>query len=116
MQITRLDSPLGNTKHGGVLCVFEDKRAYRLEWDRGAPVIDTLQAAKELAAHLVQRLIEEDQRARLSSLNLPSVVAAFQRCIREWSDARRTALYAEVQDVGGANSDPQGTGGEPRFH
>lgn len=118
MQIVRLDSPVGNALHGGVLCVFEDKRAYRLEWERSAPVIDTLQGAKDLTARLVDQLIREDQRQRLHSLNLPSVVAAMQRCINEWNEARRAALYGEVQlagTVGVANSEGQGTGGRAPF-
>jgi hypothetical protein len=118
----RLESAT-DTKYGGVLCVFEDRHAIELTWERGAPVVDTLTAAKDLAARFVDRLIQSGQGDRVSRLNLPSVVAAMQRHIADWSDKRRAALYAEpvasgAQIAAERSQLPgvEGEGGEARLH
>jgi hypothetical protein len=107
-----------------VLCVFEDRFAVEMAWNRSAPVVDTLAAAKDLAARFVDQLIQSGQGARVAHLNLPSVVAAMQRHIRDWSDKRKAALYAEpvasASEIAAergqtAGSEAQGTGGEPRL-
>jgi hypothetical protein len=130
MQLHRLEVSPRDTKRGGVLCVFEDRFAIELAWERGAPVTDTLTAAKDLAARFVDRLIQTGQGARVSSLNLPSVVAAMQRHIADWSEARRAALYAEpvasASQIAAERGQTAGSeaqipgagvqGGEPRLH
>jgi len=95
MELHRLENPGGDTTQGGVLCVFADRSAIELGWKRDAPVTDTLRAAKDLAARLIERLLAENRGALVDSLNVPSVVAALQRHVMDWNEARRAALYAQ---------------------
>ena len=94
MQLHRLESPDGNSEWGGVLIVFDDRSAIELTWRQAAPVIDTLQGAKALAARAIDQLLRTGRGALVNSINAPSMVAALQRHLMDWNETRRAALYA----------------------
>lgn len=93
-QLHRLELP-GNTRHGGVLVAFPEGDGIELTWDRAAPFPDTLQAAKGLAAELIEAFRKQGLDDRIRVTNWTSMTAAFQRHIEDWNTARREALYAE---------------------
>lgn len=93
-ELHRLGMP-GNTRHGGVLVTFPEGDGVELAWDRAAPFPDTLQAAKCLAAELIEAFRKQGLDERIRFTNWASVTAALQRHIEDWNKARREALYAE---------------------
>lgn len=93
-QLRRLDSPT-DPLIGGVLLTTPSGHTLAAHWRQSAPVQDSLALAKDLAARFLSHLIERHNGADVSDVNWPSVVAACQRHVSDWSDVRRAALYAE---------------------
>ncbi len=63
-------------------------------WRSGAPIPDTLEAAKKYAAQLVQHMLEHELRDDLNRTNIPSLVASIQRILVDWNDELRRTLHA----------------------
>lgn len=55
--------------------------------------------AKELAARLLDDCIKEQRSDDAERTNWPSVTAAAQRIVMDWSDIRRRQLYATVDNT-----------------
>jgi hypothetical protein len=63
-------------------------------WKSTVPAPDSLRAAKEFAAGLLQQLIEEGKVDDADRTNWVSLTAAIQRLVMDFNDKRRQALRA----------------------
>ncbi len=88
------ESTDSDSKVGGFVVVFPSGTSKSVAWRSEAPIQDTLAAAKEYAAKLVQAMIDEQRIDDLDRTNMPSLVAAIQKLISDWNEKRRAALYA----------------------
>ena len=97
-RIYRLESP-ESLKVAGIAIAFDDdKPAVLCQWRSGAPLnpADVLATAKDLAARALNHLMVSGRDAEANSTNWPSVVAAVQRHVQDWSDKLKASLYAAV--------------------
>ena len=89
--------PVESTNHdtfvGGFVVVFPSGTRKNVAWRSEAPIQDTLAAAKEYAAKLVQSMLDEQRIDDLDRTNMVSLVAAIQKIIGDWNSKRREALY-----------------------
>lgn len=93
-EIHRLEAP-GRTDVGGVLMTFPNGSAIELAWHRRAPILDTLQGAKDLAAQAIDKLMQQGAVDYVERTNWASVTACFQRHLADWNEKRKASLYAE---------------------
>jgi hypothetical protein len=101
---------------GGVLAHFPSGKTLTASWVRRAPVIDTLTAAKDTTAKLLQQLIDEGAVDDADRTNWASFTAAVQRVISDWNDKRRNALYAEGAEVSNNRANtPENSGLSPEL-
>jgi hypothetical protein len=63
-------------------------------WKSTVPAPDSLKAAKEFTAGLLQQLLEEGKTDDADRTNWVSVTAAVQRLVMDFNDRRRQALRA----------------------
>ena len=87
------ESTNNDTFVGGFVVVFPSGASKSVAWRSEAPIQDTLAAAKEYAAKLVQSMLDEQRIDDLDRTNMPSLVAAIQKIIGDWNSKRRAALY-----------------------
>lgn len=92
-EIHRLECA-NRTDVGGVLIVFDSKSAVELSWTRNAPVLDTLQGAKDLAAQTIDKLMQQGASDYVERTNWTSVTAAYKKHLDDWNEKRKAALYA----------------------
>jgi hypothetical protein len=81
-------------KIGGFLVTFPSGLTKEVIWQSATPAPDSLRAAKEFAAGLLQQLIEANAVDDADRTNWPSLVAAIQRIVMDFNERRRTALRA----------------------
>jgi hypothetical protein len=65
----------------------------QVAWRSQAPIPDTLAAAKEYAAAVVDALLKDQRVDDLDRTNIPSLVAAIQRLLQDWNETRRRDLH-----------------------
>jgi hypothetical protein len=89
------DSPDPDT--AGFVVEFPSGVRKSVAWRSRAPIMPTLEAAKEYAARLIEaRSSEPGGLDDVERTNWASVVAAVQRIISDWNDTVRGRLYAEA--------------------
>ena len=88
------ESANGQTDVGGFVVEFPSGTRKSVAWRSGAPIPDTLAAAKQYVIQLTQTMLDERRIDDLERTNMPSLVAAVQRIIQDWNDKTRTRLYA----------------------
>ena len=94
--LQRLESTTNNPRQGGFVIRFPSGRAELVEWNFGAPMRDAaiLQAAKDLAAQLIERLSASAAHDDVERTNWASVVAAIQRIVTDWNEELKRSVYA----------------------
>lgn len=91
--IVRLESPeLANV--GGFAITFPSGACKSVSWKSEAPIQDTLAAAKEYAAAVLQTCLDERRIDDAERTNWSSVTAAVQRVIQDWNQVQRARLFA----------------------
>lgn len=91
------DSPDPET--AGFIVEFPSGVRKQIAWKSKAPIMPTLEAAKEYAARLIEaRSSEPGGLDDVERTNWTSVVAAVQRIIADWNDRTRGRLYAEAPE------------------
>lgn len=81
---------------GGILARFPSGKTLTATWLRNSPSRDTKTDAKEVTVQLLQQLLDENCHDDANRTNWVSFTAAAQRIISDWSERRRTDLYAET--------------------
>lgn len=81
-------------KVGGFRITFPSGLVKEVIWKSTVPAPDSLKAAKEFTAGLLQQLIEEGKNDDADRTNWPSLVAAIQRMVMDFNERRRAALRA----------------------
>ena len=79
---------------GGVIVQWPSGHTSSAAWRSGAPIPDTLAAAKEYATALVQQALDQRRIDDVERTNTPSLVAAIQKHISDWNDQLKAAIYA----------------------
>lgn len=79
---------------GGFVIVFPSGTTKSIAWRSKAPIPDTLEAAKQYVAQLVDTMIASGRIDDLDRTNIPSLVAAAQKIISDWNDKTRARLYS----------------------
>lgn len=95
--LIRLESP-NDQLVGGFAITYPSGCTKSVVWRSEAPIADTLQAAKEYAARVLQNCLDERRIDDAERTNWASVTAAIQRIVSDWSDIRRRQLYAAVDN------------------
>lgn len=85
-ELYRLESPT-DPHIGGALVRFPSERALTVAW-RHDRAIDAHATAKRAAAELLERLLAQGATDDANRTNWPSLVAALQRIVRDWDQAR----------------------------
>ena len=94
--LQRLEATSNDPKVGGFVMTFPSGRAEVIEWNHGAPFASDaaiLEASKQLAAQLVERLSRTASHDDLERTNWASVVAAIQRIVTDWNAALKRSIY-----------------------
>ncbi len=97
-KLWRAESAINDPRIGGFVVEFPSGARKVCAWRSGAPIPDTLEAAKQYAATLVQHMLEHELRDDLNRTNIPSLVASIQRIISDWNDELRRTLHAVHDD------------------
>lgn len=95
-ELQRLESRTGDPKQGGFVMRFPSGRVEVIEWNFGAPMRadQLLQASKDLAAKVIERLSSSAAHDDMERTNWASVVAAIQRIVTDWNDTLKASIYA----------------------
>jgi hypothetical protein len=93
--LIRLESP-ADPWVGGIAITYPSGACKSLFWRSMAPVKDTLAAAKEYAATLLQNCMDEGRIDDAERTNWASVTAAVQRVLMDWNEVRIADLRASV--------------------
>ncbi len=93
-QLWPLDSP-ADPRIGGVLFKFPSGKQKTLQWEWPLPVLDTLAVSKHLAARLLDDLMRDNALDDIGRTNWPSMTAAIQRVVKDWSEKLRVSLVAK---------------------
>lgn len=96
--LIRLESP-DDPLVGGLAITYPSGACRSASWRALGPVGDSLGAAKQYAAALLQNCMDEGRLDDAERTNWASVTAAVQRIVMDWSDLRRAALRAQVGDL-----------------
>ena len=78
---------------GGVVIEWPSGVRKVARWELEAPIVDTLHAAKEYIAAMVQERIDARRPDDVERTNVPSLVAATQKLIIEWNEKMRAHIY-----------------------
>ena len=88
----------GVTFTSGFVCQLPAGRMLQVAWQAQAPIEPTLDAAKQYAATLLDKLMKGGHQDDADRTNWPSVVAAVQRIVSDFNDHVRQELYATCLD------------------
>ena len=77
---------------GGVLFTFPSGAMKSATWRSQTPIQDTLSAAKDYAAHVVQALLKEGKQDDIDRTNWTSAVAAVQKHIIDFNHKLRASI------------------------
>lgn len=80
----------------GFVCSLPSGRMLQVAWRTQAPIEPTLDAAKQYAATLLDKLLRGGHQDDADRINWPSVVAAIQRIVSDFNDHARRELYAHT--------------------
>lgn len=89
-----IDRPAPNTWQSGFICQLPSGRMLQVAWSAGAPITPTIDAAKQYAATLLDKLAKGGHQDDAERTNWPSVVAAVQRIVSDFNDRVRKELHA----------------------
>ena len=92
--IIRLESPESATI-GGFAISFPSGACKSVTWKSEAPIQDTLAAAKQYAASVLQVCLDERRIDDAERTNWASVTAAIQRVVQDWNEVQRGRLFAD---------------------
>lgn len=84
---------------GGLAITYPSGACKSASWKSEAPITDPLAMSKQLAAKLLEDCLRERRIDDAERTNWPSVTAAAQRIVMEFSELRRRRLYAAVDNV-----------------
>ena len=98
-KLWRAESANNDPRVGGFVVEFPSGARKVVAWTWGAPIPDTLEAAKEYAKQLVQHMLERGLTDDLNRTNIPSLVASIQRILMDWNDELRKHLHADATTV-----------------
>lgn len=90
-----LEATNGDSRVGGFVVEFPSGARKSVHWVSEAPFQDSLDAAKQYTAQLVQHCLDRGLIDDLDRTNVPSLVASVQRFIIDWSEGARARLYAQ---------------------
>lgn len=77
------------------MCVFPSGATKSVAWRSQAPIQDTLAAAKQYTASLIDAMSKAALFDDMERTNWASCVAAVQKIVQDWNEKRRKVLYAE---------------------
>lgn len=80
---------------GGFAVLFPSGACKAVVWHSQAPIPDSLDAAKSYVTQLVDACLKLGLIDDLERTNMPSLTAAAQRLIDDWSERTKLRLYAE---------------------
>lgn len=93
--LIQLERP-GSASVGGFAITFPSGACKSVTWKSEAPIQDTLAAAKQYAASVLQACLDERRVDDAERTNWASVTAAVQRIIQDWNEGARARLRAQV--------------------
>ena len=100
-EIIQLEDP-GLPAAGGFAIRFPSGVTKSVSWRSEAPITETLAAAKQYAAAVLQTCMDERRIDDAERTNWASVTAAIQAIIKSWNEGRRAAIRrASDLDLGG---------------
>ena len=80
---------------GGFIVEFPSGIRKSVAWRSSAPILPTIDVAKQYVTTIVQTLIDERHMDDIERTNIASMVAAVQKIISDWNDRTRDRLFAE---------------------
>lgn len=81
---------------GGFHIRYPSGYAKTLYWNTGAPILPTIDAAKQYASTALQDLIETQRVDDADRTNWASVTAAIQRIISDFNDILTKRIHADA--------------------
>lgn len=93
-EIYTAESNNGDPSVGGFVIKFPSGLIKSVAWKSQAPIPDTLEAAKEYTAKLLDSLLVSAHNDDAERTNWVSVVACVQQVINDWNERTRQRLYA----------------------
>lgn len=93
--LIQLESP-ESAAIGGFAISFPSGACKSVTWKSEAPIQDTLAAAKQYAASVLQACMDERRIDDAERTNWASVTAAIQRIVQDWNEGARARLRASV--------------------
>jgi hypothetical protein len=93
MQLYPAESVNSDTEIGGFVCIFPSGATKQVAWKSQAPIQDTLAAAKQYTASLIEHLSRLALFDDMERTNWASCVAAVQKIIQDWNEKRRKVLH-----------------------
>jgi hypothetical protein len=93
MRLYPAESVNSDTEIGGFVCVFPSGATKQVAWKSQAPIQDTLAAAKQYTASLIDHLVKQGLNDDVGRTNWASCVAAIQKVISDWNEQRRKVLH-----------------------
>ncbi len=94
MKLWPVESVDNDLTVGGFIVEFESGIRKVVPWKQAAPILPTLDAAKEFTAKVIESLLKDRHMAEVEFTNWASATAAVQKIIMEWNDKQTQARYA----------------------
>jgi hypothetical protein len=94
-----LEASNNDPRIGGFVVEFPSGARKSAHWISDAPFQDTLDAAKQYTAKLIDSCLKQGLIDDLERTNIPSLVAAVQQIIMDWNERTRTRLHANAPTI-----------------